>query len=99
MGIPNELFWDSTPQELGEIFKRKQSMEKESWLRAGLIAATIINVNRRPGAALVQPGDFIREERREEDFMSVEDATKSMDRWAARMNASREQTGERVIDL
>jgi hypothetical protein len=62
--------------------------EKREYLRTGLIAATIVNVNRRKGTPLVEPGDFFRERPKESDFMSVEEATREMDLWASSMNAS-----------
>lgn len=88
LGIPNELYWDLTPHELGVILTQKQALAKEAWLQAGLVAAVIVNVNRKPGAALVQPSDFFREPRNENDFMSAEEGALSMDRWAASVNAN-----------
>lgn len=65
---------------------RLMEAEKREYLRAGLIAATIVNVNRRKGQRLVQPGDFIRERIKPDDFMSVEEATAKMDGWAKTLN-------------
>lgn len=85
-GVPNELFWEITPQELAEILKQKREQERAAYLRAGLVAATIVNVNRKRGSRMVQPSDFIRELPRDEDFMDVEEAVAMMDRWAKTTN-------------
>ena len=87
-GIPEDLFWRSSPQELGALFDRVNEKERGKYLRAGLIAATIVNVKRRRGAPLVQPGDFFRERVREEDYMDAAKSQKAMDAWAAVTNAS-----------
>lgn len=78
-GIPNELFWELTIDEVSEVLKRRTESERALTLRAGLIAATIINVNRKKGAPLVQPHDFLPET---EEYMSPEEARAFMDRWA-----------------
>lgn len=87
-GIPEDLFWRCSPQELGALFERRREKDREAYLRAGLIAATIVNVQRRKGAALVQPGDFFRARPKEEDYMDVAEAQKAMEAWAAVTNAS-----------
>lgn len=58
------------------------------------MAATIVNVNRKKGASLVQPRDFIREPLTEEDFLSVEASRALMNSWAAEQNAIFEQQQE-----
>lgn len=82
-GISNELFWELTSGELEEVLKNQAQAEKRDYLRAGLIAATVINVNRRKGAPLVQAGDFFRERPREEDYMDVAEAERELEAWAA----------------
>lgn len=61
-------------------------LERAKYLRAGLVAATIVNVNRKPGRPLVRPGDFIRERPRPEDFLNVEQARALLDTWAEEQN-------------
>jgi hypothetical protein len=93
-GIPEDLFWRSTPQELDALFERRREKDREAYLRVGLIAATIINVNRRKGAPMVQPGDFFLEKPREEDYMDVAEGQKAIEAWAATTNASLSQQVE-----
>jgi hypothetical protein len=77
-----------TIAEVNEVLKRKHESERAAYLRAGLIAATIINVNRRKGAKMVKPSDFIRERPRDEDYMDATTAKKVMTQWAKQTNAS-----------
>lgn len=84
-GIPNELFWESTLDEVAAVLKRRTEAERALTLRAGLIAATIINVNRKKGAPLVQPHDFLPET---EEFLTPEEARAFMDRWAEGQGAT-----------
>lgn len=86
-GIPNELFWELTPREIEEVLRRRAEEDKAQLLRFGLIAATIVNVHRSKGAALVQPSDFIREKPKPEDYMDPETAQAFLDRWARTQNA------------
>lgn len=65
---------------------RKYEATRAAYLRAGLVAATIINVNRRKGARLVQAKDFFKEPRKEGDHMSTAEAAAHLDRWAASVN-------------
>lgn len=85
-GVPEDLFWRSSPQELQALFTARKERDRESYLRAGLIAATVVNVNRKPGSRLIQPSDFLVEPPRPEDYMSVEEATAFMDNWATTTN-------------
>lgn len=85
-GIPEDVFWRSSPQELEALFRARREKDREAYLRAGLVAATIVNVNRRRGARLVQPSDFIVEPPRPEDYMGVEEAVAMMDAWANSTN-------------
>lgn len=85
--MPEELFWRLTLRELGELFKRSAEQEKRELRRFALVAATILNVNRKLGSTLVQPDDLIRTERREEDYLTVKQSKFALDRWAASVNA------------
>lgn len=86
-GIPNELFWELTPPEVDAVLTRRNELERAKYLRAGLIAATIVNVNKKRGAPLTKPSDFIKEPPRPEDFMGLDEAQRFMDTWAAEQNA------------
>lgn len=72
--------------EILAVLERQREDERQAFLRSALIAATIVNVNRRKGARLVRAEDFLVTPRKEEDFMSVRDAEREMDRWAASIN-------------
>lgn len=85
-GIPNELYWSCTPQEIGALLDAVRDRERHATLRAALVAATIVNVNRKMGARLVQPQDFLLEIPKPEDYMSIEEAQGSMDSWAKSAN-------------
>lgn len=87
VGIPDGLFWTLTAREVEAVLDRHTELERAANLRAGLVAATVVNVNLKKGAKLVQPRDFFDEKHREEDFMPVEHAQQAMDRWAAEHNA------------
>lgn len=92
-GIPDALFWNLTPFELAAVLDRVKEQEKRATLRAGLVAATIVNVNLKKGARLVQPSDFIVEPIREEDFMDADASAQMMDRWAASAYSSQDDEG------
>jgi hypothetical protein len=79
-------FWQSSPEEVEAVLDRKYETERAAYLRAGLIAATIVNVNRKKGARLTRASDFIREPRKAEDYMSVEEAATYMDTWVSSVN-------------
>ncbi|MGH9255466.1 MAG: hypothetical protein ACRD3C_12975 [Vicinamibacterales bacterium] len=86
-GIPDELFWTLSVPEVEAVVERQNELERAKYLRAGLVAATILNVNRKPGTPLVKPGDFLRERPRPEDFWNVDEARAFLDRWAEAQNA------------
>ncbi len=81
------MYWRLTRREvvavLQAIVKRVSEQNRAADLRAGLIAATITNVHRRKGAALVHPQDFVRMPKR---FMTVKEAQTHMNRWAKNIN-------------
>ena len=59
------MFWDSTPLEMGALLdalrERREGEAKAAVLRAGVVAAAIYNVNRKKGAPMVKPRDFLAE--------------------------------------
>ena len=64
-GVPDELYWRSTPVEVGSLLTalvaRESRREHSAALRAGLVASAIYNVNRKPGTRALKPSDFVRE--------------------------------------
>lgn len=87
VGVPDRLFWTLTAREVEAVLDRHAELERAANYRAGLVAATVVNVNLKKGAKPVQPRDFFDEGRDEEDFMSVEQASAALDLWAAQHNA------------
>ncbi len=71
---------------MSAVLKITNARERAADLRAGLIAATIVNTNpyRKKGARTVYPGDFFRIRKRV--YMSVAEAQKFMGRWADSVN-------------
>lgn len=62
-------------------------------LRAGLIAASIYNVNRKKGSRAFQPDDFIRKPPK---LLSPEQMYREFSRWAKTTNQTIRK-GERII--
>lgn len=93
-GIPDELFWGLDLHELRKLLERLRLVRREAYLRAGLVAATIVNVHRRRGAGLVHPQDFLRERPRPQDYMDPAAAVQFMNRWAQQHNASLKEEGK-----
>ena len=83
VGIPDELFWRLTRGEVMAVLKEVAQRDRQANLRAGLIAATIVNVNRKKGTRMLKPEDFLKSPR---EYMSVEEGTQFMDRWARGIN-------------
>jgi len=83
-GIPDELYWELTYEEIGAVLKQFAALERAANLRAGLIAAVYVNMHRRKGKRLIQPAEFLRGGPR--THMSVEDARTFMDSWAQGVN-------------
>lgn len=81
-------------QEVKAVLDHQRELERGAYLRAGLVAATIVNVNRKPGAPMVTPEDFLRSEPSPEDYMDVDTAIRYMDRWAQMQNAVMADQGE-----
>lgn len=55
---PTQEFWGSTPARVGRLFRAFDRAEARLDYRAGLIAATIVNVNRGRGKRAVEPSAF-----------------------------------------
>lgn len=62
-GVPDELYWRSTPLEVGalldQIVDLESRRERAAALRAGLVASAVYNVHRRKGAKALKPSDFV----------------------------------------
>lgn len=82
------MFWRLAAPEVEAVLERRQSLERAAYLRAGLVAATVVNVHRKPGTPLVKPGDFLRERPKPEDYMDVEEAQVFLDHWAEAQNTA-----------
>jgi hypothetical protein len=78
-GIPHELFWELSIPEVEAVIEQRVAEQRAQTLRAGLIAATILNVHRSKGQPLVQPHDFLPGQ---DQFLTPEEAMAFMDRWA-----------------
>lgn len=57
-------FWDLTPADVLLAVAAHERRERADYWRAGLITATLINVNRRKGARAAKPEDFVPNPRR-----------------------------------
>ena len=69
------------------MLERRNDLEMAAYTRAGLIAATIVNVYRKPGSPMARPSDFIRTSRRKaEDYMDVATAQMFLDGWVKEQN-------------
>lgn len=75
-GLPSDLFWTSTLREVEAVILRKVDQQRAANLRAGLIAATLVNIFRKKGARLVSPSDFLDTPR---DHMTIKEAGKFLD--------------------
>ncbi len=64
--MPEDLYWRSTPRELcallEQMTKRAKAESRAAMLRAGLIAAQIVNVNLAQGATPLRPDHWIPKE-------------------------------------
>ena len=80
------MFWDLTLREVEAVLKRCIGHARDANLRAGLVAATIYNVNRRKGTRMLKPSDFLTQPVR---HMSVGEARTFMDQWAEGQNQKR----------
>lgn len=62
LGLSEQEFWEMAPQVFEALSKQWMQGEERKNLRAGLIAATIVNV--QPGRKrAVKPSDFFRQRR------------------------------------
>lgn len=88
--MPDELFWRLTPREVMAAIEavnlRQSALEDAANLRAGLIAATVINMTpRKKGARPAKAGDFFRKPVKAQ---SPAEMAQMLDRLAARQNAT-----------
>lgn len=79
-GIPDELFWRSTPAEIAALFRaineRESALQRAANLRSGLVAAVLVNIHRKRGKPPVGPEDFFRDPKTER--MTIEEAQQFM---------------------
>jgi hypothetical protein len=82
-GIPDELYWRSTPVEvralLEAIAEQEAARQKSDTFRAGIVASAVYNVNLKKGAKQIKPTDFLPKEAK---AVPVEEAEKVMLAWA-----------------
>lgn len=95
MGVPDELFWRSTPNEVTalveEILELRRASERANNRRAGLVAASIYNVRRTEKSdPLVHPDDFFRDRDQDEEpeRMDPMEAVQHFTAWAQGRNQS-----------
>lgn len=99
-GLSEDQFWNATPRELVDFFEVRNEQQHRDDMRVGLLASVIVNTNRRPGARMVRPEDFFVRQRREDDFMSVDEAKVVGRQWIAAHNAGVVETqGQQVEGL
>lgn len=65
-GLTKEQFLDLSPAEFFALCKAKKSEDRKADLRAGLVAATILNLFRGKNDAPFQPLDFFSQHQDEE---------------------------------
>lgn len=85
-GVPDELFWRCTIEDLGlllrAIHEREAAIQHAANMRAGLVASVLVNIHRKRGAPTVKPQDFFRDPKAER--MTIEQAQQFMLRLARR---------------
>lgn len=87
--MTDEVFWRSTLSEVVAVLERDHARRREANLRAGLIAATICNVNRKKGTRAFVPEDFVVGAKggpRPEDYMSPAEGRRALNAWAKGIN-------------
>lgn len=71
--MPDDLYWRSTPAELGtlleQITKRRNEEVESSILNSGLGAAATYNVHRKRGARFLKPSDFLGKPKKDKTVM------------------------------
>jgi hypothetical protein len=79
------------------VLQQVAQRERQANLRAGLIAATIVNSNpyRKKGARRLKPEDFIKGPR---EYMTAEEGARFMDRWAKHINKGHELSAKSEVD-
>lgn len=86
-GMDDAVFWGCTPSEatllLGDMAERDQAVARRADLRAGLIAATIVNTTPRKSRRVFQPTDFFPDAPEE---VTLEQMRTLLSSWAASHN-------------
>jgi len=82
-GLSADVFWDLTMREVGAVMECKRRHVQNANLRAGLIAAILVNLHRKKGRRAVKPADFFATA---PTRMSARSAEPFMDAWAASIN-------------
>jgi len=83
-------------QEVNAVLRVRYEKEKAAYLRAGLIAATILNVHSPKGRRKWKATDFISERPKAEDYMNVEQTARALDAWAAASRGRKQEPVQRV---
>lgn len=73
-------------REVEAVLTQHAEQERRRDLRAGLVAATVVNVNRRKGARVVQAQDWFRPARKASDYLTPAEAVAVMEKWAKSHN-------------
>lgn len=60
LGLDNDLFWDSTLEEVEAVFDRAREADRKADRRAGLIAAQVTNMAGKVSRRTAKPDDFFR---------------------------------------
>ena len=63
LGMSEEAFWRSTPRMVYALIERWELEQERRDHRAGIVAATIANVNRRKNSKAYSPADFVPQRR------------------------------------
>jgi len=99
IGIPDSLFWDLTLREIEAVVLRHREFQRFSAKRSALITAAVYNVHRKPGTAFFHAEDFLRQERTEEDYASVEESARMLNVWARQINAAVDKAKDQPVEI
>lgn len=70
LGQPATDFWASTPKRVDAFLVAAEDNERRLDNRAGVIAAAIVNVNRKKGTRALKPEDFFKRAEAPKRYMS-----------------------------